>query len=90
METILDTTELMRLQKAEIDSNYEVFQKELPKLMKQKLQNQYALLHERKIFNIYKRFDQAISAGTELYGNKPFSVQEITTEPVHLGIYSSK
>ena len=72
----------------EVEANAEAFEAKLPELLAQNLAGQYALMHDRKIEAILKDFHDAIIMGNRIFGDKPFSVQPITNEPVNLGHYS--
>ena len=78
-------------QQEEVKANSEIFFKELlPQLLNDNLQGQYALMHNGKIESILKDFHDAVIMGNKLYRDSPFSVQEITSEPINLGSYSYK
>ena len=71
---------------AEVDKNFEAFQKELPKLSAH--QGKYALMRHGKIVNFYDTLADAVSTGDAIYEDKIFSVQLVTNQPVDLGFLS--
>jgi hypothetical protein len=71
----------------EIERNYAVFKDMLAGLMRTS-RGQYALFHNQQFEGIYPTAKEAGSAGYALFGNKPFSIQLVSDEPVDLGFYS--
>lgn len=71
----------------EVKSNSKIFQSLLPDLLQKQLEGKYALMHNGKIESVLDDFDDAVVMGYKLYGDKPFSVQPIVSEPVNLGAY---
>jgi hypothetical protein len=71
---------------AEVDNNFEAFQKELPNLSAQR--GKYALMRHGEIVNFYDTMNDAVSTGNTVYQDKLFSVQLVTTQPVDLGFLS--
>lgn len=73
--------------KAEVDRNYDYFQRNLAQFMT-KHGGQYALLKSSKAIGFYNGPGEAYRAGLVLYPNEIFSVQEVTDIPVDLGFMS--
>jgi hypothetical protein len=71
---------------AEIDNNLEFFLKELPKIAAQR--GKLALIRHQKIINFFDTPLDALSAGTTLYPDKIFSIQQVTDIATNLGYYS--
>jgi hypothetical protein len=71
----------------EIDNNLAFFLRELPNIpVYQK--GKVALLRHQAITGYYDTVPDAISAGSQLYPDGIFSIQQVTNEPVNLGFYS--
>ena len=77
-----------QISQSEVTANHEAFTAMLPDLLAQNLNGQYALMHNKKIEAILKDFHDAIIMGNRIFGGEPFSVEQITDEPVNLGSYS--
>ena len=71
----------------EITQNYKAFLKELPGLLDQH-RDKCALMRHREIVGIYPTYEHAVQAGSSLYEDDIFSVQEISDVPVDMGYYS--
>jgi hypothetical protein len=72
---------------AEVDRNYDAFLALLPTLGPE-LAGKHALLHQGAITDYYETALAATLAGLREFGEGRFSVQEVSTEPEHLGFYS--
>ncbi len=75
-------------QKAEVNANAAAFKPMLPELLSKGLDGKYALMRKQKIEAILNDFGDAVIMGNKMFGDKPFSVQQITNEEVSLGFYS--
>lgn len=71
----------MNAHQKQIEENYEAFKRKLPELMKTNV-GQFALMKDKKIIEFMDTFADACKFGYKLYGLKPFSVQEVTDQPV--------
>jgi len=71
----------------EIDKNLTFFLKELSKIPAHQ-KGKVALLRHQTITGYYDTIPDAISAGTQLYSDGVFSVQQVRNDPVNLGFYS--
>ena len=69
----------------EVDQNYDFFKTQLPELIKEH-QGDFALLRHQRIIRFFPDAMDAYFFGQEEYSDDLFSVQEITDEPVRLGI----
>ena len=72
---------------AEIDRNYEAFQKIVGSLMASHA-GQFAVLRRGTVDAYYKTAAQALIAAFHKYPDGLFSVQEVADRPVDLGFYS--
>lgn len=75
-------------QRTEVDQNYEAFREMVPDLMKSS-PGKWALLHQRQLIGVFDTSGEAVAAGEMMYPEGRFSIQEITTEPISLGWFSS-
>ncbi len=73
-----------RIQK-EVDQNYDFFKTQLPEFIKEH-KGEFALLRHQKIIQFFPDAKDAFFFGQEEYPDDMFSIQEITNEPVRLGI----
>lgn len=69
---------------AEIDRNYDYFQRNLARFLKQH-SGQYALLKDAAVIEWFERPGDAYRAGLAQFVNEPFSIQEARSEPIELG-----
>lgn len=74
-------------QRAEIDGNYDAFQRTLATILPQH-RNQHALMRDREIVGYYATVGEAYRAGLERFPDRLFSIQEVTDEPIDLGFFS--
>lgn len=74
-------------QNREIEDNFDFFNRNLKKYLPNH-KNQYALLKDKKLIAFYDSIADAYYAGYKKYGNQPFSLQHVTEEPAHLGLWS--
>ncbi|MBE5074301.1 hypothetical protein IM511_08275 [Erythrobacteraceae bacterium E2-1 Yellow Sea] len=71
----------------EIERNYATFLSLLNELLPKEA-GRYMLLQGQKLRGVFDSASQAERAGFEKYGDEPYSIQEISDEPVDLGFYS--
>ncbi len=83
-----NTKKEIALQTAEVDANYEAFQEQLPKLLTTEHKGKYALMRNREIKEFIQDFSEAVERGKRRFRGKPFSVQKVTDQPIHLGVHS--
>jgi hypothetical protein len=75
------------LSDAELDLNYEAFKAALPELIK-KHKGRFAIIRDANVLDAFDTSRDAFVCGWRLFGDDLFSVQEVTDEPVYLGIFS--
>ncbi|MGE0408320.1 MAG: hypothetical protein AB7P23_03550 [Amphiplicatus sp.] len=71
----------------EVDRNCDVFEKMLPMLMETDA-GRVALMRHQKVDSIHEDLLCALRAGHKKFSDGLFSVQEITDEPLDLGVLS--
>lgn len=71
----------------ELDRNYDAFQAALPGLIRQH-RGRFVVIRDAQVMDAYDTVRDAHLAGWRLYQDNLFSVQEVTDEPAHLGIFS--
>ena len=71
----------------QIERNYEEFLKKLPELLVSHL-GKFALMRNGEIIQYFDGMGDAAIAGSALYPDGLFSVQEITDNSVNLGYFS--
>lgn len=74
-------------QSREVDRNYDVFQRRLGSLLPVH-QGEYALMRSGEIVAFFATVGEAYQAATDRFGEGPFSIQEVTDEPIDLGFFS--
>lgn len=67
----------------EVNKNYEVFKKLLPKIINT-YENKYALMKNEKIIEYFETAGDAILTGNLIYKNRLFSVQKVTNTPIFI------
>ena len=72
---------------AEVDKNFEAFQKLLPELIETH-NGKFALMRGEKIVQIFDSVHDAVVFAKEKYDDDLFSVQKITNQAADLGIFS--
>lgn len=73
--------------KAEIDRNYDFLQRNLGGFLRTN-NGQYALLKGAQVVGFYDAVGDAYRAGLALFPDNIFSIQQITDEPVEMGMMS--
>lgn len=71
----------------EIERNFAVFKDMLDGLIESSA-GQYALFHAQQFQGLFPTAGQAGRAGYANFGDKPFSIQLVSKEPVDLGFFS--
>jgi hypothetical protein len=74
-------------QRKEIEMNYKIFKKMLPKLLAEN-RGKFALFHHGELKAVFDTAGDAYIAGRKMYKSQPFSIQEIIETPADLGFYS--
>ncbi len=72
---------------AEVDRNYDFFQRNLATFMKDHA-GQYALLKEQRVVDFFERAGDAFRYAIAHYADRIFSIQEVIDEPIDLGFFS--
>jgi hypothetical protein len=71
----------------EVDRNYDFFQRNLSRYLKDN-SGKYAFLKSEQLVGFFDGPGVAYRAGLERFQDKVFSVQKVTDEPVELGFMS--
>ena len=74
--------------RTEIEANYDFFQRSLAGLIASH-RGKYALLKSRAVVGFYEDPFEADKAGEAKFPNQLYSIQQVTAEPVELGIYAN-
>jgi len=72
---------------SEVDKNFAAFQKLLPDLIKTH-PGKYAVMHQERAVEFFDTLGDAVRFGHEKFGDRNFSVQEVTNQNVNLGFHS--
>ncbi|MBW8842839.1 MAG: hypothetical protein JF608_13780 [Sphingomonadales bacterium] len=75
------------LQHQQVDQNYDAFQRVLSTLLLGH-RNEFALMRDREIVGFFDKPGAAYSDGMRRFPDQLFSIQEVTDEPIDLGLYS--
>lgn len=70
--------------KDEIDRNYDFFQRNLRGYLKEHA-GEFALLKNAELVAFFKGPGEAYRAGLARFADEIFSIQEVRSEPIHLG-----
>ena len=70
--------------KSEIDRNYDFFQRNLKRYLKEH-RGEFALLKNAELIDFFERPGDAYRAGLARFSDEIFSIQEVRSEPIHLG-----
>lgn len=73
--------------KAGVDSNYDFFQRNLLSYLAEHA-GQYALLKSSALVGFFDGPGEAYRAGLAQFPDEIFSLQEVTDQPVDLGVFS--
>ena len=71
----------------EVDRNYDFFQRNLTTFLKDH-KGQYALLRHREVLGFYDEPGEAAAVATKQFEDDLFSIQEVTSLPIDLGLYT--
>lgn len=74
-------------QNAEVQRNYDAFQRVVRDLMVEHL-NQFALMRHATVVDFFAKPGDAYRAGLARFEDGIFSIQEVTDEPIDLGLFS--
>lgn len=74
--------------RAEIAQNFDAFQRTLAALLPLQ-RNRFALIRHGSIVDFFDRPGAADAAGTAKFADGIYSIQQVTEEPVELGLYAN-
>ncbi|RJF93703.1 hypothetical protein [Sphingomonas cavernae] len=74
-------------QAREVDANYDFFQRHLASILRNH-RHQYVLIRNQRLIDYFDDVGDAYRAGLKRFADGIFSIQEVTDEPVDLGIFS--
>lgn len=74
-------------QDMEIDRNFDAFRALLPDIIEAH-RGQHALMKNKEVIGFFGTSWEAFCEGKKKFGDEPFSVQEVTDQPVDLGFFS--
>lgn len=75
------------VRKAEIDRNYDFFQRNLAKYLPEH-KGEFALLKEASLIDFFDGPGEAYRAGLARFSDEIFSIQEVRSEPIELGHFA--
>lgn len=76
-----------RAQLLEVDRNYDFFQRNVSTFLVDHA-DEYALLRDAAVVGFFKSIRAAGDAADDLFADGIYSIQEVTIEPIDLGIFS--
>jgi hypothetical protein len=71
----------------QIDRNYDFFQRNLASYLVDHA-DEYALLRDERLIGFFKEVRDASDMGHRLFADGIYSIQEVTADPIDLGIFS--
>jgi hypothetical protein len=71
----------------EVDRNYDFFQRHIAAYLPEQT-GRYALLRDQKVIGFYDDPGEAAAEGAKRFKDNIFSIQEVSTAPIDLGLYS--
>lgn len=74
-------------QNVEVDRNYDAFVRMLGTILPEH-RDQLALMRDGRIVDFYDTPGEANRAGVQMFADQIFSIQEVTDEPMDLGLWS--
>ena len=74
-------------QKQEVERNYDAFMRMLGGLLPNH-RDQLALMRDGKVVGFFNTPKEALIAATKSFSDGIFSIQEVTDEPIDLGLWS--
>lgn len=75
------------VQRLQIDQNYDAFQRTLASILPEH-RSEHALMRNREIVGYFASAGDAYRAGLVRFPDGVFSIQEVTDDPVDLGLFS--
>jgi hypothetical protein len=74
-------------QREEVDRNYDVFMAMLDSILDEH-RDQLALMRDARIVGYFDTPREALEAASQQFPDGVFSIQEVTDEPIFLGVWS--
>jgi len=74
-------------QRAEVDRNYDAFSRQLATYLAQH-RDDYALMRGGEVIGFFKTVREALTEAGRRFPDGIYSLQEVTDEPIDLGIFS--
>lgn len=71
----------------EVDRNYDFFQRHISSYLPEKV-GKYALLRDREVIGFFDDPGEAAREGAKRFRDNIFSIQEVSSAPIDLGLYS--
>lgn len=71
----------------EVDQNYDFFQRNLSNFLTTE-KGKFALLRHREVLGFYDEPGEAAAFASKQFSDDLFSIQEVTSLPIDLGLYS--
>lgn len=75
-------------QRHQVDINYDAFQRMLGSIIADH-RGEYALMRDRRIVGYFARPGDADREGHRTFSDRLYSIQQVTEEPVELGMYAN-
>lgn len=75
-------------QRQEIERNYDVFQRSLRAYLETQ-RDRFALMRGGQVLGFFDTPDHADMTGAARFADRIYSIQQVTDEPVQLGIYAN-
>lgn len=75
-------------QRHQVEINYDAFQRVLGSILADH-RHQYALMRDRQIVGFFKEPGDADREGHRRFADQVYSIQQVTEEPVELGLYAN-
>lgn len=76
-----------RTQQEEVERNFGIFREKLADLLEE-YAGKFALMHDGEIVDFFDTAADAYKAGSRLFVDEPFSIQEVTDDVADLGYFS--
>lgn len=71
----------------EVDRNYDFFQRHITSYLPEQI-GKFALLRDQTVIGFYNDPGEAAAEGAKRFKDNIFSIQEVSTVPIDLGLYS--
>lgn len=73
--------------RVELDRNYDYFQGHVGEWLGQHA-GEYAVINDQALVRFHRHVAEALADARRRYGEEPFSIQEVTVEPLDLRVWS--